>query len=109
MSQELLSDGELKAIAADLNRFEPARVRAVLDEVGERPVPGDRPNATASGPLNFGSVPAGVLVYRMGSGSVRLRLTVTEITGASYEEFELSDAGFARLAHAAVERLDHPR
>ena len=50
MPQELLSDGELKAIAANLNRFEPVRVRAVLDEVGERPVPGDGSKPTAGGP-----------------------------------------------------------
>ena len=107
MPQESLSDAELKSFENSLNRFEAVRVRDVLETLSDRPVKGKAP--TASGPLDFGSVPAGVLVYRSESGGVRLRLTVTEITGASYEEFEISDERFIALAQAAVERLEERR
>jgi hypothetical protein len=107
MPQEPLSDDELKSFENSLNRFEAIHVRDALEAVSDRPVKGKVP--TASGPLDFGSVPAGVLVYRSESGAVRLRLTVTEISGASYEEFELSDERFIALAQAAIERLEERR
>ncbi len=107
MPQESLSDDELKSFEDSLNRFEAVHVRDALEAVSDKPVKGKAP--TASGPLDFGSVPAGVLVYRSESGGVRLRLTVTEITGASYEEFELSDERFIALARAAIERLEERR
>jgi hypothetical protein len=96
---ETLSDAQLKEFEVTLNRFEPVRVREALN-AGK--VAGA---AVASGPLDFGSIPAGVLVYRADSGLVRLRLTVTEITGAFYEEFEMADAPFSVFVHAAIERL----
>ncbi len=107
MPQEPLSDAELKNFEDSLNRFEAVHIRDALEAVGDKPVRGKLP--TASGPLDFGSVPAGVLVYRSESGGVRLRLTVTEITGGSYEEFELSDEQFVTLAQAAIERLEERR
>lgn len=107
MPQESLSDAELKSFEDSLNRFEPLHVRDALEAVSDKPVKGKVP--TASGPLDFGSVPAGVLVYRTENGGVRLRLTVTEITGAFYEEFELSDEQFIPLAQAAIERLEERR
>jgi hypothetical protein len=102
-----LSDDELKSFEDSLNRFEAVHVREALEAVSDKPVQGKMP--TASGPLDFGSVPAGVLVYRSESGGVRLRLTVAEITGGSYEEFELSDERFIALAQAAIERLEDRR
>jgi hypothetical protein len=60
----------------------------------------------ASGPLNYGSVSPGVLIYRIDGGPARLRLTVAEMTGATYEEFELSDTRLRRLARAALEQLE---
>jgi hypothetical protein len=107
MPQESLSDDELKSFENSLNRFDAVHIRDALEAVSDRPVKGNVP--TASGPLDFGSVPAGVLVYRSESGGVRLRLTVTETTGASYEEFELSDERFIALAQAAIERLEERR
>jgi hypothetical protein len=107
MPQESLSDAELKNFEDSLNRFEALHIRDALEAVSDKPVKGKVP--TASGPLDFGSVPAGVLVYRSEDGAVRLRLTVTEITGASYEEFELSDERFVALAQATIERLEERR
>jgi|HubBroStandDraft_5_1064220.scaffolds.fasta_scaffold93445_2 hypothetical protein len=106
MPEKSLSDAELKDFEAALNRFDPVLVRGVLDDVGVAPLPGEGTDATASGPLDFGSIPAGALVYRTETGQLRLRLTVTQITGASYEEFELTDAHFATLVRAAIERLE---
>lgn len=110
MPQDSLSDAELKALEAELNRFEPLQVREALNRVGERATNADGTNATASGPLDFGSVPAGVLVYRGENGAARLRVTVTEMTGAFYDEFERSDARLAALVRTAVESLEqqHP-
>ncbi len=106
MTQETLSAAELQDFERTLNRFDPVLVRGVLDAVSERPGRPEGTTATASGPLDFGSVPAGVLVYRADGGAVRLRLTVTEITGAFYEEFELTDAEFAAFVRVAIERLE---
>jgi hypothetical protein len=106
MPQEALSDTELKALETSLNRYEPARVREALDDVHETSPRGADTNATASGPLDFGSVPAGVLIYRGEDGVPRLRVTVTEITGAFYDEFELTDARLKALVEAAVNRLE---
>lgn len=105
MSQESLSDSELKALEATLNRFEPTEVREALNRVGHKATSADSANATASGPLDFGSIPAGVLVYRGENGVARLRVTVTEMTGAFYDEFELPDARLAALVRTAVETL----
>jgi hypothetical protein len=107
MPQEPLSDAELKNFEDSFNRFEALHVRDALEAVSDKPVKGKVP--TASGPLDFGSVPAGVLVYRTEDGAVRLRLTLTGITGASYEEFELSDEQFIVVAQAAIERLEERR
>jgi hypothetical protein len=107
MPQESLSDDELRSFQNSFNRFEAVHIRDALEAVSDKPLKGMAP--TASGPLDFGSVPPGVLVYRSDSGGVRLRLTVTEITGASYEEFELSDERFISLARAAIERLEERR
>jgi hypothetical protein len=106
MPEKSFSDAELKDFEATLNRFDPVLVRDALDAVGVAPLPGQGTDATASGPLDFGSIPAGALVYRTETGQLRLRLTVTEITGAFYEEFELSDDHFATLVGAAIERLE---
>jgi hypothetical protein len=109
MTQEILSDAELKDFEGTLNRFDPVLVRGVLDAAGEKPGQPEGTTATASGPLDFGSIPAGVLVYRAENGAVRLRVTITEITGAFYEEFELTDMHFAAFVRVAIERLErHP-
>ena len=86
MSDEPLSDAEVRSLEAALNRYEPGEVRAALDAVG--PVSGAR--AGGSGPLDFGSVPPGVLVYRNERGVLCLRVTVSAMTGATYDELEMS-------------------
>jgi hypothetical protein len=101
-----LSDAELKAIEVSLNRFEPVHIREAIDLAGATLAREEPTSIAASGPLDFGSVPAGVLVYRTERGQVRLRLTITEMTGGSYEEFELTDAQLAALARAATDRLE---
>ena len=106
MTEETLSDAQLKEYEATLNRFDPVLLRGVLDASGETPGRPEGTTDTASGPLEFGSVPAGVLVYRADNGAVRLRVTITEITGAFYEEFELDDAHFGAFVRVAIERLD---
>ena len=97
--ERTLTDADLNEFEATLNRFEPVRVREALN-AGKVAGAG-----VASGPLDFGSIPAGVLVYRADSGLVRLRLTVTEITGAFYEEFEMADGPFSVFVRAVIDRL----
>ncbi|HEX4446187.1 MAG TPA: hypothetical protein VH044_05610 [Polyangiaceae bacterium] len=104
MANEHLSDDALERLQRGLARFEPKDVRGALDSV-------DIQNRSktlngASGPLDFGSIEPGVLVYRDESGTLCMRVTVSDMTGATYDELELSDAEFERLARSVIDRLE---
>jgi hypothetical protein len=104
MPNEQLSDEALERLQRGLARFEPKDVRGALDSI-------DLQNRSktlngGAGPLDFGSIEPGVLVYRDEDGTLRMRVTVSEMTGATYDELELSDAEFERLAHAVIDRLE---
>jgi hypothetical protein len=101
MRSDRLSDDALASLEKRLNRYEPRDVRDALHAV--RFVP--RRTAGASGPLDFGSVAPGVLVYRDEAGVVRIRVTVAEMTGATYDEVELFDDEVPNLATAIDDRL----
>ncbi|MBV9950160.1 MAG: hypothetical protein JOZ69_25190 [Myxococcales bacterium] len=95
-----LSDAELIALQNDLNKFAPGDVREAIEQQ-----PCSRPGAGASGPLTFGSVEPGVLIYRLDPDVVRLRVTATDMTGGLYEEFEFSDDGLRAFVRGVVEQL----
>jgi hypothetical protein len=100
-----LLEADLTEIQDKLNKFEPADVAKALDE---QPLleSGDA-RSLASGSLTFGTSPLGVLVYRAQTGMIRVRVVMTEMTGGSYQEFELTDAAMANLASALLARLEN--
>lgn len=102
-----LTEDELKALQDRLNVFEAHDVHAALQRMEARPLGGhDVDTGTvASGPLDFGSMEPGVLVYRLDRGKVRVRITVSEMTGGYYDELEVSDATVRGLVDALVARL----
>jgi hypothetical protein len=103
MPDEQLTDDALLGLQRGLARFEPKDVRGAIDAVGT-PSRLKPPNG-ASGPLDFGSIEPGVLVYRDEGGTLRMRVTVTEMTGGTYEELEMSDPEFKHLVSAIIDHL----
>jgi hypothetical protein len=103
MPDEHLSDDALQELQRGLARFEPKDVRGAIDAVGKQSR--SKPPNGASGPLDFGSIEPGVLVYRDESGTLRMRVTVTEMTGGTYEELEMSDGEFKELASSIIDHL----
>jgi hypothetical protein len=91
-----------------LNRFEARDVHQALGDVGPDASAGPDGSASivGSGPLDFGSIEPGVLVYRTESGRVRLRVTSTDIAGGSYDEVEGSEDSIRRLVDALVSLLE---
>jgi hypothetical protein len=106
-----LSDDDLASFQARLNAFEPHDVHAALDGIDQHPLRGpDVDTGTvASGPLDFGSVEPGVLVYRLDPGRVRFRITVAEINGGFYNEVEVSDASAPGLVEALAAKVTELR
>jgi hypothetical protein len=102
------ADDELLALQSELNAFDPADVHAALDGIEQHPLcgPGVDTGVVASGPLDFGSTPPGVLVYRTEAGRVRVRITKAAITGGSYDEIEVADASVRGLIAALVAKLE---
>jgi hypothetical protein len=101
------SEDELSSLQAKLNAFEPGDVHAALDGIEQHPLRGpDVDTGTvASGPLDFGSVQPGVLIYRATIGRVRIRITMANINGGSYDELEMSDASLRGLVAALLAKL----
>ncbi|MGD0673930.1 MAG: hypothetical protein ABSC94_00840 [Polyangiaceae bacterium] len=102
-----LRDDELKAIQDELNKYEPKDIRLALD--GKHPLRGAeaRTDSIASGPLDFGSVQPGVLIYRLEPGRVHIRITDAEMTGAFYDDLEVPDASVRALASALAATLEN--
>jgi hypothetical protein len=102
------ADDALEAMQDLLNRFEAKDVHRALEALA--PPASEGPDGAASivgtGPLDFGSIEPGVLVYRTETGRVRLRVTWADIEGGSYDEFEGSEAGVGRLVDAVVSNLE---
>jgi hypothetical protein len=102
-----LTDDEARKLAGELNRFEPKDVHAALDGIDDHPLRGpDRGHErTGSRPVG-GSGDGGVLIYRGEDGRFRLRITVTDITGAFYDELVLSGASLRGLGAALLATLE---
>jgi hypothetical protein len=102
-----LTDAEAKALADALNKYEPKDIHDALDAMADRGLRSSAPGAgeVASGPLDFGSVEPGVLIYRTDAQTVRMRLTVAEMTGGMYDDFEMPPDAFRQLVAALLETL----
>ena len=103
-----LTDDEARTLAEALNRFEPRDVHAALDGIDDHPLRGpDRGHErTGSRPVEGGSGDGGVLIYRGEDGRFRLRITVTDITGAFYDEVALSGPSLRGLGTALLATLE---
>jgi hypothetical protein len=103
-----LTDDEILSFQSKLNAFDAADVHAALDGIEQHPLcgPDVDTGVVASGPLEFGSVGPGILVYRTQAGRVRIRITVASISGGSYDEIEVSDGSARGLVAALVAKLD---
>jgi hypothetical protein len=102
------ADDALEAMQDLLNRFEAKDIHRALGDL--EPQASDGPDGAAAivgaGPLDFGSIEPGVLVYRTESGRVRLRVTWADIEGGSYDEVEGSEGSVGRLVDALVSALE---
>jgi hypothetical protein len=101
------TDEEATALTRTMNRYEPSDIHAALDDMRElvETGGGSRRATVASGPLDFGSVAPGVLIFRTDAQTVRMRLTLAEMTGGLYDEIELAPDAFRRFAAALLEAL----
>jgi hypothetical protein len=104
------TDDEARSLAEALNKFEPSDIRDALDGMSEaiaRVGPPEKPgtSAVSSGPLDFGSIPPGVFIYRTDAKTVRMRLTVARITGGTYDEIELPPDDLRRVVAALLQEL----
>jgi hypothetical protein len=102
-----VSDAELRELQDRLNAFEPHEVHAALGTLEPSGAAGPRADIgkVASGPLDFGSVEPGVLIYRLEPGKVRLRITVADMTGGYYDELEVPDATIGAVVEELTGRL----
>jgi hypothetical protein len=101
-----LTDEELKELQDALNRFEPEDVHQALDDMAEPRLHGAASTETASGPLDFGSIESGVQIYRLDPGRVRIRITMAEISGGSYDDVEVADANVETWVQSLVATLE---
>jgi hypothetical protein len=103
-----LTADEAKKLELALNRFEPKDVHLALEGIDEHPLRGpdighQRTGARAVDPPG---VEAGVLIYGGEDGQFRLRITVTEITGAFYDELAMSGASLRGMGAALLATLE---
>jgi hypothetical protein len=104
------TDHDAKALADALNKYEPSDIHDALDAMSEAALrssgeSGSNRGAVTSGPLDFGSVDPGVIVYRTEGDTVRMRVTVAQMTGGMYDEIELPPDAFRGLVAALLETL----
>jgi hypothetical protein len=102
---EVITDDLALKLGQALNQYEPKDVYASLDHLDGRLTRGPKMSAVASGP-SVGGVELGVLIYKIEGGRVRLRVTVTDIQGAFYEELEMPAANLEDLAKAMLATLE---
>jgi hypothetical protein len=66
----------------------------------------ERRGLVASGPLAFGATDPGVLAYRTDAQTVRMRITIADMTGGVYADFELPQDVFRTLIAALLASLE---
>jgi hypothetical protein len=103
-----MTEDEAQKLEKELNRFEPKDVHVALEGIDEHPLRGpDRSQQrTGARSIEVPGVEAGVLVYRGEDGLFRLRITVTEMTGAFYDELALSGESLRGLGQALLATLE---
>jgi hypothetical protein len=104
------TDQDAKELADALNKYEASDIHDALDAMGDVSLRsagpgGSNRGAVTSGPLDFGSVDPGVLIYRTEGDTVRMRVTVAQMTGGTYDEIDLPPDAFRGLAAALLETL----
>jgi hypothetical protein len=103
-----LTEQEARKLEDDLNRFEPKDVHVALDGIDEHPLrgPDTSQQRTGARSVEMPGVEAGVLIYRGEEGLFHLRVTVTEMTGAFYDELEMSGESLRGLGAALLATLE---
>jgi hypothetical protein len=103
-----LTEEESQKLADALNRFEPKDVHVALDGIDEHPLRGPEVSQQRTGArtVEVPGTEAGVLIYRGDDGLYRLRVTVTEMTGAYYDELAMSGPSLCALVTALVAKLE---
>jgi hypothetical protein len=103
-----LTEDEAQKLMDSLNRFEAKDVHVALDAIDGHPLRGPHVGHQRTGarPVEAPGVEAGVLIYRGEDGLYRLRITVTEMTGAFYDELVLPGANLRGLGAALLSTLE---
>jgi hypothetical protein len=103
-----LTEDETQKLVDALNRFEPKDVHVALDGIDEHPLRGPDRSHQRSGAreVETPGAEAGVLIYRGEDGLFHLRITVTEMTGAFYDELAMSGASLRGLGAALLATLE---
>jgi hypothetical protein len=103
-----LTEDEAQKLMDALNRFEPKDVHLALDGIDDHPLRGPDlgHQRTGARPVEAPGVEAGVLIYRGEDGLYRMRITVTEMTGAFYDELVLRGASLRGLGAALLSTLE---
>jgi hypothetical protein len=103
-----MTDEEAQTLEKELNRFEPKDVHVALDGIDQHPLRGPEPHQQRTGArsVEVPGVDAGVVIYRGEDGLFRLRITVTEMTGAFYDELAMSAASLRGLGSALLATLE---
>jgi hypothetical protein len=103
-----LTEHEAQKLEDELNRFEPKDVHVALDGIDEHPLRGPEVSHQRTGARSVEApgVEAGVLIYRGDDGLFRLRVTVTEMTGAFYDELEMTGESLRGLGAALLATLE---
>jgi hypothetical protein len=102
-----LTTDEAQKLEQALNRFEPKDVHLALDGIDTHPLRGPDlgHQRTGARAIESPGVEAGVVIYRGDDDLFRLRITVTEMTGAFYDELEMSGASLRGLGAALLATL----
>ena len=103
-----LSADEARKLEQELNRFEPKDVHLALDGIDTHPLRGPDVGHQRTGvrAIEAPGVEAGVVIYRGDDDLFRLRITVTEMTGAFYDELAMSGASLRGLGTALLATLE---
>jgi hypothetical protein len=99
-----MTDDEALKLRQALNKYDPKDVYASLDQLDGRLTRGPKMSAVAAGPSVAGD--EGALIYTLDDGRVRLRVTVADINGAFYEEFEMPASDLEDLVKAMLAALE---
>jgi len=102
-----MTDDEARVLERELNRFEPKDVHLALDGIDDHPLRGPdmRHQRTGARSVEVPGVEAGIVVYRGEGGLFHLRVTVTEMTGAFYDDLAMSGESLRGLGAALLATL----